>query len=446
MKIFWYKTLIYKRRIVMKVCIFLFFYIFTGIFYVLAKDNHIDHIAAIVNDQIILNSDVNKILFLLKKEGRNFKIPLKNNFLKEKVVQKLIVDSLILQEANRMNIKVTAEQIDSVIKNIAVKKNISFKQLKNHILFHNLHDHLYYDNYMKNIEKLLKIKIIQDYQLRKRINISEQEISFIFKKLVENNKKFKKINLSYILLPFSKKDSDDTIKNRKETAEKIVNKLQKGYNFEKLFINCKKNRSIFLVKKSFWMHFVDIQNNFSETLNIFKNGQILGPFLGDKGFYILKVNDIKNNNETIETEFYIQHCLVKPSIVLTDVESKKNIFSIYKNIKKGLYNFDDAVKNLSHDSYSSNKKGDLGWISKELFSFNFNKELLYLNKNEISRPIKSDFGWHIFKLLDKRQVDQFYNFKKKQAYNILLNQKMKLEKHKWIEELKNIAYIKIISS
>ena len=101
----------------MKVCVSIIFYIFTSIFYVLAKDNHVDNITAIVNDQIILSSDVNKIITLLKKEGKNFTVPLRSNFLKEKVIQKLITDSLILQEANRMNITVTKEQINTVIKN-----------------------------------------------------------------------------------------------------------------------------------------------------------------------------------------------------------------------------------------------------------------------------------------------------------------------------------------
>jgi len=424
----------------MKVFIFIIFYVFTSIFYVLAEDNEIDGIKAIVNNKIILKSDVNQVLLFLKKDVKNFEIPLRSNFLEEKIVHKLIADSLILEEANRMNIKITPEQINTVIQNIALKKNISFNQLKNHIN----HNNVYYANYINNIKNFLKIKKMQDYELHKRIHISEEEVNFLFKEIIKNKKNFQKINLSYMLLPCLKKCSDTTFKNRKELAKSIVNKLQKGYDFKKLLIDFKKNKSIFLVKKMFWMHFLDLQNNFPKTLNIFKKGQILGPFFKNKGFYILKVNDIKNSTENIITELYMQHCLIKPSIILTDRDAKKSILNIYKKIKKGIYSFDYAVKNLSNDFYSSNKKGDLGWISSEFF--NWNKELLHLNKNEISQPIKSNFGWHIFKLLDKREVDQFYNFKKKEAYKILFNQKMILEKNNWIEDLKKMAYIKIIKS
>ncbi|WP_295165174.1 peptidylprolyl isomerase [uncultured Buchnera sp.] len=428
----------------MKVCIFIIFYIFTGISYVLAKDNQIDNIVAIVNDQIILSSDVDKVLLFLQKAGKNFKIPLHSNFLKEKVIQKLIVDSLILQEAHRMNITINEQQINTVIKNIALKKNISFDQLKNDILLHDLKSRFHHDNYINNIKKLLKIKMTSDYELHNRIHISEQEVNLVLNKLLKNKKQSQKISLSYIFLPSLKKDSEIVISKRKRIAENMVKKLQQGYDFEKLFLECKKNKSVFLEKKIFWMRYSDIQKNFSDVVNVFKKGQILGPFLKNKGFYILKVNDIVNNEEEIINEFYVQHCLIKPSLILTDEESKKNIFNIYKNIKKGMYSFDNAVKKLSHDFHTSNKHGDLGWISKEFFSSNIDKEFLFLNRNQISKPIRSPFGWHIFKLLDKRQTDKFYNFQKQKAYNILLNQKMILEKQNWINDLKNNAYIKII--
>ncbi|WP_268744737.1 peptidylprolyl isomerase [Buchnera aphidicola] len=428
----------------MKIWIVIILYIFTSIFYVLSKEIEIDNIAAVVNDQIILNSDVKKILFLLKKEGQDFRIPLKSDFLKEKVIQKLILDELLLQESKKMNITVTQEQINSMIKNIALKKNISMNQLKNYILFHDSYSNFSYKNYEKNIKKLLQIKIIQDYEINKRVNVTEEEVNVLFKKLIHNNKKFKKINLSYILIPLVKDRSNYVIDDKRKLANSLVTKLKKGYDFEKLYIECKKNKVLFSVKKMFWIHLLDMKNTFLKTLDVLEKGQILGPFLGDKGFYIFKVNDIRNNKENISTEFYVQHCLIKPSIIINDEESRNNIWNIYRNIKRGVYSFDYAVKNLSNDFYSANKNGDLGWISEGMFHGNFKKILFSLKKNEVSEPVRSEFGWHIVKILDKREIDYFYNFKKKQAYNILFFKKMVLEKDHWIEDLKNFSYINII--
>ncbi|MBZ2279856.1 peptidyl-prolyl cis-trans isomerase, partial [Buchnera aphidicola] len=82
--------------------------------------------------------------------------------------------------------------------------------------------------------------------------------------------------------------------------------------------------------------------------------------------------------------------------------AKNKIFDIYNNIKNNVYSFDYAVKNFSNDSYSHNKKGDLGWISLETLDKNFQNLLINLKNNQVSCPIKSDAGWHIIKLLNNR--------------------------------------------
>jgi peptidyl-prolyl cis-trans isomerase SurA len=182
-------------------------------------------------------------------------------------------------------------------------------------------------------------------------------------------------------------------------------------------------------------------------LKIIKKNQILGPILGLKGFYILKINKIENENkENLTTEFHIQHCLIRPSVILDDKQAKNSIYYIYNNIKNKKYSFDYAVQKLSHDVYSSHKKGDLGWISTDFFSNDFRNFLTDLRKNEISKPIKSNFGWHIIKLLDIRQVDKSNRIDKNLVYRFLLEKKIKKERYNWIRQLKKSSYIKIFKN
>lgn len=425
----------------MKAYIFIILYIFNCTFYVCAEDLKIDQIRAIVNDQVILNSDVNKLVSLLEKKGKNFQIPLKNNFLEDKITEKLIIDALILEESKKLNIIVTKEQVNNVIRDIALKKNISVNQLKHQI---EINDNFSYQDYLENIKKLLKIKFVENYEVSKRVNISDNEVNFLFKKIIKKNKYLKKINLSYIFLPLSNKKSSIFFENYKQLVEDMVKKLKSGCNFNKLYEEYKKNNTDFLAKKNFWTHLFHLKKKFSNSFNNIKKSQILGPFLRHNGFYILKINDIINNEENIITEFYVQHCLIKPSVLFSELAAKNSVFNIYKNIKNGIYSFDYAVKNFSQDIYSSNKKGNLGWISKEFFNKNFTKKLLYLKQNEISEPIKSKLGWHIIKILKKRKIDKFYSLKRNYAYNILFTQKILSEKQNWIQDLKNSSYIKII--
>lgn len=425
----------------MKLRIFLILFIFLYTFSALGKECEIDNIAAIVNNEVILNSDVKKILSILKKEKKDIKSSLKSDFMYNQILEKLIINQLILEESIKKHVIVTEDQVNNILKNIAIKQNMTIDQFKNKIFSNNFYEYL---NYIQNIRKLLRIKITQDNEVRKRVHISENEFNRLFQKIVKNNNLSRKINLSCILLPTTSQHNKINIISQKFLSDIIVKKLNQGYDFKELYQGNKKGNNIFLIKNMSWINVSDIQKIFPNMFNLFKKGQIISIFVEKKGFYIFQIHDIKNNEENIIKEFHIQHLLIKPSIILSETAAKKKISYIYENITKGIYSFDYAVKNLSHDFYSSNKKGDLGWVSNKFFNNNFMNVLNNLNKNHISKPIRSSFGWHIVKLLDTRETDEFYQNKSSQVYRFLLNKKMISERYKWIQDLKKMSFIKII--
>ncbi|CAL4319820.1 Chaperone SurA [Buchnera aphidicola (Protaphis terricola)] len=408
-----------------------------------ARTFEVDKIIAVVNNQVILNKDLNQMLFYLKQEKNNFKTPFKINFLKDKMLQKLIIDHLILEEANKLNIVVTDYQVNAILQNIAFKNHITVEELKNNIILNNTNSFFSYQDYLTNIKNSLKIKIVQDYILKNRVHVSEKKIYFLLKKIINKTNELKKIDLKCIILPFKNNIDKKIIFNQKILMNNLFNKI-KNSNFDYFYNYFKKNKDIFLIENIPLDFLKNLRKLFFDKLYIFKKNQILGPILGKKGFYILKVNDIKNNHiEKIETEFHIQHILIRPSIILKEIEAKKNIFKIYHAMKLKRYSFEYAVKNFSHDMYSIHKKGDLGWLSKRLLNYSFKNILINLNINEISKPIKSSIGWHIIKLLGKRKVDQTWKLEKEKIYQILLKDEIKKVKKSWIQELKDTSYIDI---
>lgn len=430
----------------MKIYFFLILYFFSNIFsFSYAKEFEIDKIVAIVNDQIILNSDVNQVLFSLKKEDEEMKIPFKVNLIRDKIIDKLVINALILEEAKKFNIIVTDDQVNVILKRYAVNNNITLEQLKKNIITSNTNDIFSYHHYIQKIKTSLKIKIMQDYALSKRINLPEKEVYlFLNKKNIDNNK-FKKIDIKYIFLPFLKEKNKILVSNTRNLVNQFMKKIIVHSSFDYYYEYFKKNNHIFLSNTIQLHSLTNLKKIFLNKVNIIKKGQIIGPILGKHGFYILKVDKIiENSKNNLIREFHIQHCLIRPSIILTNKKAKEDIFQIYKNIKNGIYNFDYAVEHLSHDVYSSHKKGDLGWISSEFFNSDVNKILKNLKINDITKPIKSRFGWHIIKLLDVRKRNNKDTLDKDSAYRILLKDKMKIEKEKWIETLKKSSYIKIL--
>ncbi|UPT14516.1 peptidylprolyl isomerase [Buchnera aphidicola] len=429
----------------MRVYFIVILYIFSSVFSsCFAKIFEVDKIVAIVNNQVILDSDINQVLFYLKKEKNSVLVPLKMNFFRDKILEKLIIDSLILEEASKFNIIVSDAQVDSVLRNIAFEKHITLNELKSNIILNNTDNFFNYNDYIQNIKNSLKIKMLQDYFSNKNINISEKEIYYLLSQKIKKQNELKKINLKFIILPFSKKEDNKIIKNKKFLINHLFEMISNNSNFDYFYKSFKKNKNIFLAENISLKHLKDLKKIFSRKLNIFKNHQILGPVLGKKGFYIIKVNNIENNSvKKIITEFHIQHCLMRPSVILNDIQAKKDIFKIYNNIKIKNYSFDYAIENFSCDFYSSHKKGDLGWVSSKSFDGAFKNVLKNLNSNEISKPIRSKFGWHIIKLLEKRQIDETWKIEKEKIYQILLEYKIKQAKNNWIEKMKKSSYINV---
>ncbi|ALD15104.1 hypothetical protein IX46_00730 [Buchnera aphidicola (Aphis glycines)] len=429
----------------MRVYFIVILYIFSSLFSsCFAQIFEIDKIVAIVNNQVILDSDINQVLFYLKQEKNSVTVPLKINFFRDKILEKLIIDSLILEESKKFNIVVSDTQVDTVLRNIAFEKHITLNELKSNIILNNTNDFFNYNDYIENIKNSLKIKMLQDYFLKQNVHVSEKEIYHLLAQKIQKQNELKRINLKFIILPFSPRENDKIIKNKKFLINHLFEMINNNSNFDYFYKIFKKNKNIFLSKHVSLKHLKNLKKIFPSTLNIFKNNQVLGPVLGEKGFYIIKVNNIENNSiKKIITEFHIQHCFICPSIILDDIQAKKDIFKIYNNIKINNYSFEHAVENFSCDFYSSHKKGDLGWISNKSFDGAFKNILKNLHNNEISKPIRSKYGWHIIRLLETRQIDERWKIEKEKIYQMLLQHNITKEKNNWIEKMKNSSYINI---
>ncbi len=178
-----------------------------------------------------------------------------------------------------------------------------------------------------------------------------------------------------------------------------------------------------------------------------KKGVIIGPFLSNVGFYILKVNDTRSASpSTSITEVHARHILLKPSVIMSDEQARTKLTKIAKKIKSNHAKFYNEAIKISQDPSSALQGGDLGWVSPDLYDPAFRSALLKLKKGEISAPLHSAFGWHLIQLLDKRQINTTDAAQKNHAYRILFNRKFIEESNAWMQELRAQAYVKILDA
>ncbi len=132
-------------------------------------------------------------------------------------------------------------------------------------------------------------------------------------------------------------------------------------------------------------------------------GNYSKPLRTQFGYHILKVTDRRKN----PGERQVSHIMLKTNKGKDNVAQKKKIDEIYKKLEAG-ENFEELVSTYSEDTRTATKGGLINWFGTGKMAKPFEKAAFELKEiNKYSKPIETKYGWHIVKLLGKRDVRSF---------------------------------------
>ncbi len=159
------------------------------------------------------------------------------------------------------------------------------------------------------------------------------------------------------------------------------------------------------------------------------------------GFHILKLADIRSNKQLIH-QVNARHILLSNKTGKSDRALKERLTSLIERIRQG-ESFSTLALANSDDSGSAANGGELGWKDPESYVSSFKDMLATLKLNEISKPFKSEFGWHIVQLLGRRDHDNSQDILYNEAYQALTQRKIDEEYQVWIRRLRDEAFVEI---
>jgi len=410
----------------------------------LAALQEIDRIVAIVNDDIVLQSDITNMKQTIKLNALQTGQQLPSNVeLNHQILEQLIMDSIQLQMAKKIGINISNSDLDKVIANIATKNWMTIDQMRNQLTKEGIN----YKYYRTQILKEILTSEVRNNEVQRHIVILPQEIESLAKQISNQMNEDEEINLSYILIPVPENPSQQQKHQSEKQANKIIAKIKAGTNFAKLAITNWSNPQALKVREIGWSKRKELPSLFAAKLYLANKGDVIGPIYSGLGFYILKINDIRRADKSISiTEVHARHILLKPSITMTDNQAQAKLQTILQEIKSNKTNFAAVAKEISEDHNSAEQGGDLGWASPDIYGSAFCKVLLKLKKGEISTPVRSLFGWHLIELIDIRKIDYDNNIQKNLAYKILINRKFAKEAKSWMQQQRAAAYVKILDN
>ncbi|ECB8671920.1 peptidylprolyl isomerase SurA [Salmonella enterica subsp. enterica serovar Eko] len=404
----------------------------------------VDKVAAVVNNGVVLESDVDGLMQSVKLNAGQAGQQLPDDAtLRHQILERLIMDQIILQMGQKMGVKITDEQLDQAIANIAKQNNMTMDQMRSRLAY----DGLNYSTYRNQIRKEMIISEVRNNEVRRRITVLPQEVDALAKQIGTQNDASTELNLSHILIALPENPTSEQVNDAQRQAESIVEEARNGADFGKLAITYSADQQALKGGQMGWGRIQELPGIFAQALSTAKKGDIVGPIRSGVGFHILKVNDLRGQSQSISvTEVHSRHILLKPSPIMNDQQARLKLEEIAADIKSGKTTFAAAAKEYSQDPGSANQGGDLGWATPDIFDPAFRDALTKLHKGQISAPVHSSFGWHLIELLDTRKVDKTDAAQKDRAYRMLMNRKFSEEAATWMQEQRASAYVKILSN
>ncbi|EMA8478152.1 peptidylprolyl isomerase SurA [Salmonella enterica] len=404
----------------------------------------VDKVAAVVNNGVVLESDVDGLMQSVKLNAGQAGQQLPDDAtLRHQILERLIMDQIILQMGQKMGVKITDEQLDQAIANIAKQNNMTMDQMRSRLAY----DGLNYSTYRNQIRKEMIISEVRNNEVRRRITVLPQEVDALAKQIGTQNDASTELNLSHILIALPENPTSEQVNDAQRQAESIVEEARNGADFGKLAITYSADQQALKGGQMGWGRIQELPGIFAQALSTAKKGDIVGPIRSGVGFHILKVNDLRGQSQSISvTEVHARHILLKPSPIMNDQQARLKLEEIAADIKSGKTTFAAAAKEYSQDPGSANQGGDLGWATPDIFDPAFRDALTKLHKGQISAPVHSSFGWHLIELLDTRKVDKTDAAQKVRAYRMLMNRKFSEEAATWMQEQRASAYVKILSN
>ncbi|WP_265524073.1 peptidylprolyl isomerase SurA [Providencia rustigianii] len=409
----------------------------------LAAPQQMDKVAAVVNNGVVLESDVQNMINTVKLNARNSgqQVP-DDQTLRSQIIERLVMDNIMLQMANQMQLNIPEEAVNATIEDIARQNGLTLAQMEKRLVA----DGINMAKYRSEIRKEMLLAEVRNNEVRRRITILPQEVDALSNQMDSQANAEMGVNLSHILIPLPENPTPEQLATAEALVSKALSELKKGSDFGKLAIAYSADPQALKGGNMGWSRLQELPVVFSDQLKSSKKGDIVGPIRSGVGFHILRVNEISGGSQQpiSVTEVKARHILLKSSPIMDDTMARQKLTQLSQEIRNGKISFAEAAKENSEDPGSALKGGELGWNMPDVYDPAFRDALMKLKKGEISQPVPSSFGWHLIQLEDTRNVDKTDAAKKDQAYRLLFNRKFNEEAQTWMQEQRAAAYVNIV--
>ena len=405
---------------------------------VVAAPTPIDKVIAIVEDDVITQRELEARKQLIRLEFAQASRSLPNDeTLHRQVLESMIRDSILDQEARRRGLKITEGQLNQAMQTISRDNKMNLTEFRQALIAQGIN----YEKYRESLRKDLVVRTLRRQYTARSATVSDQEVDEFLLRSDDDNIEYE-YKLAHILLALPDAASPEEVAVAQDKAGEILDKLDQGAEFEQLANEYSSGSNALRGGDLGWRKKAEIPGLFTDAVLSMKAGEYAGPFRSASGYHIVFLSDRKNTQQVLTKQVRSRHILLRPNEILSEEEARIRLLEFRQRILNG-ENFDRLARLYSVDYGSGAEGGDIGWMENGDTVKEYQEVADSLEVGEISQPFRSQFGWHLLEVTGRRTVDETAESRREKIYSQLLQQKQREVFDVWQKRLRDEAYVVI---
>ena len=400
----------------------------------------VDRIAAVVNEDVILRSELDRAVrnILAQYASRQEQLP-PRDVLERQVLERLILVRLQVARAAETGVRVSDEEADAATAAVAAQNNLTAEQLRQQLA----RDGVSYADFRNSLRDELVIQRLRQRFAQSRISVSDAEVDAALAVQSSGGTQYR---LAHILVALPEGATPEQIALAQQKIDGIKALIDKGeMEFAAAAVRYSNSPNALEGGDLGWRGLDEIPGAFAGSIRSMQPGQVIGPVRGPSGFQLLKLVETRDSAQAETrnvTQFRARHILVRTGDSVSDAQAKARIDTLRARIDGGA-DFAKVAAESSDDLNSRPQGGDLGWFVADAYGPEFGAQLTALQDGQVSPAFKTQAGWHLVQRVSTRQANVTDDSRRAQVRETIGQRKLEDEWNRLLRELRGEAYVDI---
>ena len=403
-----------------------------------AERKLLDQVVAIVDEDVILQTElkarINTITSRLSAQGTA--LP-PRQVLEERVLDQLITESIQMQMADRAGMRISDNELNETMANIAERNGMSLPQFENQLEA----EGVTYNQAREQIRKEMLTSRVQQRQVGNRVRVTDREVENYLESLEARGGNNAQYRLAYIFVSVDDPSDEAEVDAAREKAERLRSEIANGRDFREVAVAESDASNALEGGDMGWRAEGQLPSLVAPVVPELPVGEPSGVLENNSGFHLVMVMDKRGGEQQqMIQQHRVRHILVRPSEATTDSQAETVIRDLYQQLQNGA-SFSALAREYSDDPVSGSDGGNLGWVSPGQMVPAFEQAMLDADIGELRGPFRSQFGWHILQVQERRQKDISGDVRDAEARQAIYRRKFETELQNWLQEIRDEAFV-----